>query len=227
MKKAVLFDMFFTLADPRDELRELESDPLGMTPEEWNHYFWNEDLCRDRALGNFESGAELIDRACRLLPFPVSEAQKAAVLEGRMTRMRTALTDLRPGIPETLQALRDKGLRLAVISNADVIDIAAWNKSPLAPFFDAAVFSCSVHLIKPEPEIYRLALERLGVGPEEAVFVGDGGDHELDGAKAVGLATVWTEYLQRKIEKYRAVIRPFADYHIDDIRELVPLIETM
>ena len=227
MKKAILFDMFFTLADPRRELEHLECDPLGLSPEEWGHYFWDKELCRERALGGFADGAALIDAACALLPFPVSEAQKAAVLEGRLARMRKALTELRPGILETVQALRAQGFRLAVLSNADVIDIEAWDESPLASLFDEAIFSCSEGLMKPQPEFYHLALSRLGVPAEEAVFVGDGGDHELDGAKAVGLTTVWTEYLQKKNAETRALIVPFADHHIDDIRDLIDLIHSL
>ena len=224
MKKAVLFDLFFTLADPRTQLETLESDPLDLTPQEWAGYFWEPELCRRRALGGFESGAALIEAACAAMPFPVSEAQKAAILAGRLTRMTKALTELQPGIFETVQALREAGYKLAVISNADIIDIEAWDRSPLSGLFDTVIFSCSVHMVKPEPAIYRKALADLGVDPTEAVFVGDGGDHELDGAKAIGLTTVWTEYLQKKSAEDRARIIPFADHRIDDIKELISLI---
>ena len=227
MKKAVLFDMFFTLADPRTLLETLECGPLGLSPREWAQVFWTPELGRRRALGEFESGAELIDAVCALLPFPVSEEQKKAVLDGRLTRMTKALTELQPGILETVQALRAQGLLLAVVSNADVIDIEAWDRSPLAGLFDSVIFSCSVKLVKPEPEIYRKALAELGVSAEEAVFVGDGGDHELDGAQAVGLTTVWTEYLQVKKPEYLRLIEPFADHHILDIRELIDLIPSL
>ena len=224
MVKAVLFDLFYTLADPRTELVTLESDPLGISPEEWSKVFWTPELGRRRALGEFESGAALIEAACTGLPFAATAAQKAGVLEGRLTRMAKALCDLRPGILETVQALRAAGYRLALVSNADIIDIEAWDRSPLAGLFDSVIFSCSVRLIKPEPAIYQKALAELGVSPAEAVFVGDGGDHELDGAKAGGLTTVWTEYLQKKDAETRALILPFADRHIGDIRELIDLI---
>ena len=61
MKKAVLFDMFFTLADPRTLLETLECGPLGLSPREWAQYFWTPEIGRRRALGEFESGADLID----------------------------------------------------------------------------------------------------------------------------------------------------------------------
>ena len=56
--------------------------------------------------------------------------------------------------------------------------------------FDATVFSCSVGMRKPDPRIYRLACEELGVEPEEAMFVGDGANDELAGAERVGMKAV-------------------------------------
>ncbi|HEY8030652.1 MAG TPA: HAD family hydrolase, partial [Gaiellaceae bacterium] len=51
-------------------------------------------------------------------------------------------------------------------------------------------FSSAVGLRKPDPQIYRLACERLGVEPHESVFVGDGGNDELAGAERVGMRAV-------------------------------------
>ena len=59
--------------------------------------------------------------------------------------------------------------------------------------FDAEVFSCSVGLRKPDPKIYRLALDELGVASEEAIFVGDGANDELAGAERVGMTAVMLE----------------------------------
>jgi putative hydrolase of the HAD superfamily len=53
-------------------------------------------------------------------------------------------------------------------------------------------FSYQVGSVKPEPEIYRLALNSLNVSPEDSIFVGDGGSNELFGAKNVGFTTVMT-----------------------------------
>ena len=56
--------------------------------------------------------------------------------------------------------------------------------------FDAEVFSAAVGLRKPDPRIYRLALELLHVEPAEAVFVGDGANDELAGAERVGMTAI-------------------------------------
>ncbi|MFI6240223.1 HAD family hydrolase [Micromonospora sp. NPDC050795] len=91
-----------------------------------------------------------------------------------------------------LDVLRDGGHPLALISNATSETAEAWPQSSLARRLDVAVFSCEVGLAKPDPAIYRIAAERLGVAPSECVFVGDGADGELAGAAAVGMTVLRT-----------------------------------
>jgi putative hydrolase of the HAD superfamily len=50
-----------------------------------------------------------------------------------------------------------------------------------------ALFSWTEQLRKPAPELYRKALDRLGLQAAEALYIGDGGSHELSGAEACGL----------------------------------------
>ena len=96
----------------------------------------------------------------------------------------------RPGAVETLEQLRAGGRRVGLITvcSEDVPDV--WDETPFADLFDATVFSCSVGMRKPDPRIYRLACEELGVEPDETMFVGDGANDELAGAQRVGLQPV-------------------------------------
>ena len=96
----------------------------------------------------------------------------------------------RPGAVETLHELRKHGYRLGLITvcSEDVPEI--WDETPFAGLFDSTVFSCAVGLRKPDPRIYRLACEELGVEPREAMFVGDGANDELGGAERVGMHAV-------------------------------------
>jgi putative hydrolase of the HAD superfamily len=71
------------------------------------------------------------------------------------------------------------------------MEVAGWDTSPLAGLFNVEVFSCEVGMVKPEPEIYEHALTRIGLSAEDCLFVGDGGSNELEGARAVGLKTVF------------------------------------
>lgn len=224
MIRAVCFDMFDTLADAHRQLEHTESDILGITPAEWGSVMWEESFCRDRGLGFVRTVREMIDRACDSLPFPVSEEQRQAVEAARCNRLRLAVTEIDGQIVETIRRLKEAGLKIGLISNADVCDRLYWDKSPVYPYFDDSIFSCDVHLLKPDPEIFLLSLAHLGADPSEALFVGDGGSRELAGARSVGMRTVCTEYLIRHPAQEREAIRASADYTIRHFRELTEIV---
>jgi putative hydrolase of the HAD superfamily len=96
----------------------------------------------------------------------------------------------RTGAVETLVELRERGLKTGLITVCSEDVPAVWPEPPFAGLFDSSVFSCSVGLRKPDPRIYRLALDELEVDPAEAIFVGDGANDELAGAERVGMRAV-------------------------------------
>ncbi len=214
MIKAICFDMFFTLADPHRHLEHTVSDVLNMTVEEWNHYFWEPRLADDRGLGVIRTEEELMERIFSRMPGKVSKAKQKKALQMHKERMRLALCDVRPEILRMLKTLKERGYKVGLISNADIIDKAGWEESPMKPYFDDAIFSCDVGVVKPDRAIYEMSLEHLGVRPEEAVFVGDGGSQEHFGAKNAGMRTVRIEYIIRYRGKELKAIRPYADHVI-------------
>lgn len=91
----------------------------------------------------------------------------------------------------TLDALRPH-FRLGLITNGPV----RTQRPKIARFrleerLDLLVVSEEVGVEKPDPSIFLLALEALGVRPDEALFVGDSPEHDLRGAAAAGMAAVW------------------------------------
>jgi putative hydrolase of the HAD superfamily len=89
-----------------------------------------------------------------------------------------------------LTVLRQADYATGLISNCPAIAADLWPESPLAQFIDVAIFSCRVGLLKPDPQIYRLACEHLGIAAERCLYVGDGGSRELSGAVACGMDAV-------------------------------------
>ena len=83
--------------------------------------------------------------------------------------------------------LRARGVRLATISNCIAEDVSGWPRCAFAPHFACAVFSFAAGAVKPDARIYLDATERLGVQPEDTLYIGDGGDDELAGAERAGL----------------------------------------
>jgi putative hydrolase of the HAD superfamily len=92
-----------------------------------------------------------------------------------------------------LESLRERGLRLGLVSNA--FD-PGWllhrdlEQMGLADRLDFAVFSSEVGVRKPDPRIFERALEALGVAPENALFVGDRLYEDVRGAAELGMTTV-------------------------------------
>ena len=214
------FDMFWTLVNPRTELEHLEYAPLCLTPEEWGRANWNDKTGKQRGNGRLGTPEAIMDRVFASLPREITPKMRERAIEGKKHRMRTALTEIDPGILNCLREIKERGLKIGLISNADAFDDMYWDESPLKQFFDDAVFSYRARLLKPDRRIYKLSLKNLGVTAKEAVFVGDGGSDELHGAKRIGMRTVWTEYLHKWDDKTRVNIEKYADIRIDSFKEL-------
>jgi putative hydrolase of the HAD superfamily len=113
----------------------------------------------------------------------------AECLRLRSDFTRNALVP-RAGAIETLDELERRGFKRGLISvcSSDVEE--QWDETAFARHLDDVVLSCAVGLSKPDPRIYELACERLGVEPDECLFVGDGANDELAGAQRVGMRAV-------------------------------------
>ncbi len=118
-----------------------------------------------------------------------------AVASLSLEQVREALLDsLRftpyPDAAPTLAALREAGLRLAVVSNWDCSLRLVLADVGLAGAFDAVVVSAQVGATKPDPRIFATALEQLRTDAATALFVGDSLETDVAGARAAELRAV-------------------------------------
>jgi putative hydrolase of the HAD superfamily len=97
----------------------------------------------------------------------------------------------------TLEELRRLGYRLAVISNADGRVESLLESLDLRPHFEFVIDSRLVGVEKPDPRIFRMGVERLGVEPHEAVYVGDIYEIDVVGARNAGLHPILVDPLGR------------------------------
>jgi HAD superfamily hydrolase (TIGR01549 family) len=99
-------------------------------------------------------------------------------------------THMEPEADQALRVAREHGLRTAVISNSNgtVADILA--HLGLAGDLDFIIDSSQVGVEKPDPRIFHIALERAGLEPQEAVYVGDLYSIDVVGARAAGLRAI-------------------------------------
>ena len=86
-----------------------------------------------------------------------------------------------------LETLREMGLALAVVSNWDSRLPEILEMLELASYFETIVVSHTEGVEKPDPRLFAIALERLGVPAQAAIHVGDRLDQDVDGARAAGV----------------------------------------
>src|SRR5215218_1016031 len=185
--RACVFDAGGTLVHPDwERLARLAEEAAGRRfgAEEMRRAF-GEML---RCLGAPEPGKPLIDQSGRHWTFRamygglgLDEASCAEVV-GRIDAAhdeRHIWCGCDPDAPRVIDGLKGRGLLVAVISNTEDGRVReALEAAGLADRFDVVVVSHLVGVSKPDPAIFRHALELLGVEPDAAVFVGDSYAHD-------------------------------------------------
>jgi putative hydrolase of the HAD superfamily len=130
---------------------------------------------------------------------------------------------LYPHVRRTLLSLAKKGLRLAVLSDAPRYQ--AWSRLcylQLQHYFDHVITFEDTHVRKPDPAPFMKALELLGMKPSEVLMIGDWPERDMEGAKNVGIRTVYARYGDTS-----GAIVSGADFEIDGIAELLPIVERL
>lgn len=98
--------------------------------------------------------------------------------------------ELYPDVVDALKGLKDRGYQLGVVSNWDAGLEGLLRDLRLLPYFDTVVSSAVVGYRKPNPVIFELACEQLGVRAETCAHVGDRPEADGDGARAAGVRPV-------------------------------------
>ncbi|WP_062370599.1 TIGR02253 family HAD-type hydrolase [Thermococcus guaymasensis] len=125
-----------------------------------------------------------------------------------------------PDTVPTLEWLKEKGLKLGVVTSGPAYQRLKLELTGLEGYFDAVVTRDDVGAIKPEPKIFLRALEELGVSPREAVMVGDSLRQDIYGGKNVGMKTVW-------IARDGGEDFHFPDFKIRTLHELRKVLEVV
>jgi len=95
-----------------------------------------------------------------------------------------------PDVTPVLKGLSARGLKVGVISNASNEMLKVYDEIGLSPLLDLTVTSEDAGASKPQPEIFRLALDKAGVSPAESIHVGDQYEMDTVGALGAGMGAV-------------------------------------
>ena len=187
--EAVIFDLFGTLIDLPDypENRDEMADVLGVDGDKFAREW--ADAMHELMTGGFSSIEAALIHICGRLGVNPGEDRIRASARLRLEFSRDSIIP-RPGVVETYAALNSRGYRVGLISNCMEEVSLVWESTLFASMFDVAILSFDVGLAKPDPRIYALAAERLGVEAKDCLYVGDGSDGELSGAEQAGMTAV-------------------------------------
>ena len=120
----------------------------------------------------------------------VGEDDLEALVADLHTASKTYTLKAYDEVPEVVDALRRRGVTVAICSNWDWDLERAVAAAGLDAYFDVVVTSAQAGARKPHPRIFRHTLERCGVAADEALFAGDTVFADVDGPLALGMAAV-------------------------------------
>ena len=145
----------------------------------------------------------------------------AGVVAYRRAREATLL--VYPNVNKTLIELLKAQIRLAVVSDAPSSE--AWMRLyylNLHHVFDPVLTFDDTGARKPSPKPFKLALDKMNVGPEEALMIGDWPDRDVVGAKQIGMKTIFARYGDTFGTNDSG-----ADWDVNDIYEVVGIIKEL
>ncbi|CAM4494719.1 HAD family hydrolase [Paenibacillus typhae] len=220
-KQALLFDLDNTLMDRDYTFRSFSTrfvkDFLGHLPEEEALRVVEDMIVRDADGYRDKDGffAELSE----VLPWrtPVSAADIRAYYDTNYFSHGAAMKDA----IEILNYCRERGYILGLVTNGkknlqdSKIDLLG-----LRGYFKAIVISGEAGISKPDPAIYKLALERMGNSAEQTLFIGDHPVNDIWGAGKAGMDTVWLKRNHPWDE--RLDVQPWRTINeLDELKEII------
>ncbi len=138
-------------------------------------------------------------------------------------RAREANLQVYPNVNSTLSELMKMGIKLAVVSDAPSRE--AWMRLyylNLHHIFDFVLTYDDTQARKPSPIPFRMALEKLDCAAENTLMVGDWPERDVEGAKQLGMKTIFARYGDTL-----GTIDSGADWDIDDIHQIVDIVSEL
>jgi putative hydrolase of the HAD superfamily len=148
---------------------------------------------------------------------PLTASTAAALLELNAYHRQFNLWETVPDeVAPALAALRARGLKLVVVSNANGTLLSAFTRLGLVPALDVIFDSHVVGIEKPDPRFFQLALDESGARAETTVHVGDLYHVDVVGARSAGIAAILLD-----------AANLYAEYDCRRVRSLTELVELL
>jgi putative hydrolase of the HAD superfamily len=238
LPKAILFDLDDTIlrfsasgeecwrdvcAQFAPRIDDVTADELFDAVRKHARAYWTRpDLPAGKRLDLPASRREHVAESVRSLGIPesISDGALADELADAFTASRDSWVTPFPGAVETLAGLRERDVALGLITNgACKPQWAKINRFDLARFFGVIVVEGEFGVGKPDPRVYRHAMEALGVAADDTWVVGDNFGWEVEAPQALGIKAVWCDHRAEGIPAHETAV---PDRVVHAISELLP-----
>jgi HAD superfamily hydrolase (TIGR01549 family) len=158
---------------------------------EHSHQYWS-DPVRHR-----EGRLRLEEKRCELVAETLVKVGKgdeplARRIAFHYSSLQESLIDFFPGAEATLETLKARGVRMALVTNGNAaMQRRKIDRFRLERFFPYFFVEGELGFGKPDPRVFRAALAALGTAPQETWCVGDNLEWDVAGAQACGISGVW------------------------------------
>jgi 2-haloacid dehalogenase len=218
--RACVFDAYGTLFDFASAAagcRDVLGDRTGPLTTLWRdkqlQYAWLRAV-QGRHADFWQVTGDALDYALDTLG--ITEAGLRERLMGLYRRLGTF-----PEVPETLRRLKERGFTTAILSNGTPDMLAsAVDHAGIGPLLDAVLSVEEAGVYKPDPRVYRLAVERLGV-PAGAIAFQSSNSWDAHAASAFGMRVVWCNRYGQRRERLPGM----PDHEIRTLAELPALLD--
>ena len=186
MIKAVIFDMFETLITHFESplyMGKQICEDIGISESKFRE-IWN-TTDDDRTLGK-RTLEDVIEEILRVNNCYSDELFERIIAKRRKSK-EECFEHINFEIIPLFKALKEKKIKIGLITNCYSEERDVIKNSILWDYFDSVCMSCEMGIKKPDTRIFQKCMEDLGVVPEECLYIGDGGSHELEMAKQLGM----------------------------------------
>jgi HAD superfamily hydrolase (TIGR02253 family) len=134
---------------------------------------------------------------------------------------------LKKGVLETLKKLKKQDLKIVLVSDLTTnIQLKKIGKLRITPYIDYLVTSEEAGSEKPHLIMFLLALKKINMLPEDAIFVGDSKSKDISGANAAGIDTVWVTNKKGKLKRDKQNYS-LPDYYVKSIPQILNILENL
>ena len=238
MPKAVLFDLDDTLIAfdavtvqcwetvCRDFIQRerpgFDADTLIDTKNRISHAYWSDPERHRLGRASLPATRRLLMRqALEKLRF--FDQSKADRLADAYSVLQKRAQHVLPGAVKTLEALRARQIRLALVTNGTSDEQRdKISRFSLAPFFEAVFIEEEMGFGKPDPRVYHAALDTLRLSPDEVWMIGDNLIWDVGAPQQMGIYSVWHDYKNAGLPRGSAVVPDLIVHTLPEILGYLP-----